>query len=131
MTSVVKITRLFAEARNNQKKFAGTHNNDHLIPFKEDLRNVCLQIASEGTGVGNPSGDPSVAILEDARYQVAVATSMPYDCQVAACTNYDPDLQSNDTASCSKEENWEAITRNQSRKRAIKGEVPTTNSSIS
>ena len=40
MTSVVKITRLFAEARKNRTKVAGTLNNDHVVAFKEDLLNV-------------------------------------------------------------------------------------------
>ena len=44
---------------------------------------------------------------------------MPYDHQVAARANYDPDLQADDPACCAKEENWAAITRNQSRKCAI------------
>ena len=42
MTSVVKITRLFAEARNNCTKVAGTPNDDHVVAFKEDLLNACL-----------------------------------------------------------------------------------------
>ena len=42
MTPVVKITRLFAEARDNCTKVAGTPNNDHVVAFKEDLLNVCL-----------------------------------------------------------------------------------------
>ena len=63
MTSVVEITRLFAEVRENLTKVAGTPSDDHVVAFKEDLLNVCLQIAFEGTNAGNPSG----AILEDSR----------------------------------------------------------------
>ena len=62
MTSVVEITRLFVEARDNRTKFSGTPNDDHVVNFKEDLLKVCLQISFEGT----ESGDPSGAILEDA-----------------------------------------------------------------
>ena len=116
MTSVVEITRLFAEARDNHTKFAETLNNDHVVDFKVDLLNVCLQIAFEGTD----AGDPSVVILEDARYRVAVATNTPYDRQVAARANYNPDLQEDNPPRRAKEENWAAKTRNQSRKRAIK-----------
>ena len=61
MTSVVKITRLFAEAHDNQTKVASTPNDNHVVTFKEDLLNVCLQIAFEGTN----SGDPSGAIFKD------------------------------------------------------------------
>ena len=42
MTSVIDITRLFAEAHDNHTKFAGTPNDDHVVAFKEDLLNVCL-----------------------------------------------------------------------------------------
>ena len=63
MTSSVKITRIFAEARKNQTKVVGTPNNEHVVTFKEDLLNICLQITFEGTNAGDPSG----AILEDAR----------------------------------------------------------------
>ena len=45
---------------------------------------------------------------------------MPYDRQVAARANYGLNLQSDEPARRSKEENWAAITRNQSRKRATK-----------
>ena len=83
MTSVVEITRLFAEARKNRTKVAGTLNDDYVVTFKEDLLNVCLQISSECTDANEPSG----AILEDARYQAAIATSTPYDRQVAARAN--------------------------------------------
>ena len=51
----------FAEARDNRTKFAGTPNYDHVVTFKEDLLNFCLQISFGGTNAGNPSG----AILED------------------------------------------------------------------
>ena len=86
MTSLVEITCLFAEACDNQTKITGTHNDDYVVTFKEDLLNVCIQIAFEGTNADNPSG----AILEDACYQVAVTTNMSYDPQVAARANYDP-----------------------------------------
>ena len=62
MTYVVKITCLFAEACDNCMKVADTPNDDHVVTFKEDLLNVCLQIAFKGTDDGNPSG----AILEEA-----------------------------------------------------------------
>ena len=115
MTSVVKITRLFVETRNNRAKVAGTPNDDHVFALKEDLLNVCLKISFEGTDASNPSG----AILEDARYRVAVATNAPYERQVVARANYDPDLQADNPARCVKEENWAESTMNQSRKRAI------------
>ena len=115
MNYVIRITRLFAEARDNQTEVAGTPHEDHVVTFKEDLLNVCLQIAFEGTNAGNPSSD----ILKDARYQVAVMTNTPYDRQVATRANCDPNLQAYDPACRSKEENWASITRNQSRKRAI------------
>ena len=89
------------------RKEAGDLGNGTGVAFKEYLLNVCLQIAFEGTDDGNPSG----TILGDARYRVAVAKNTPYDCQVAARTDYDPNLQA--------EENWAVSTRNQSRKRAI------------
>ena len=63
MTSVVEITRLFAEAHKNCTKVSGTPNDDHIAALKEELLNVCLQIAFEGTDVS----DPSRAILKDAR----------------------------------------------------------------
>ena len=116
MTSVIKITCLFAGARDNRTKVTNKPDDNHFIKFKEDLLNVYLQIAFKGTDAGNPSS----AIFEDTRYQVAVATSTPYDCQVAAQANYDPDLQSDKPARRAKEENWAARTRNQSRKCAIK-----------
>ena len=115
MTSTIKITCLFAETRDNRTKVTGTPNNDHVVAFKEDLLNVCLQIAFKGTNAGDPSG----AILEDARYRVAIATNTPYDRQVATRANYDPDLQADNPVHRVKEENWAASTRNQSRKRAI------------
>ena len=63
MTYVVEISRLFVKARNNHTEIAGTPNNDHVVAFKEDLLNVCLQIAFEGTDAGDPYG----SILEDAQ----------------------------------------------------------------
>ena len=115
MTSVVKITRLFAEACNNRMKVAGTPNKYHVVAFKEDLLKVCIQFAFKGTDVNDPSG----AILEDACYWVAVVMNTPYNRRVAARANYDPDLQADDPARRSKEENWAASTKNQLRKRAI------------
>ena len=44
---------------------------------------------------------------------------MPYDRQVAARANYNPDLQAYHPARHVKEKNWSPSTRNQSRKRAI------------
>ena len=99
MTSVVDITRLFAEAHDNHTKVAGKPNNDHAVLFKEDLLNVCLQIAFKDTDAGDPSG----AILEDAWYQVAIVMNTFYDCQVVAHANYDPDLQADDTVCQAKE----------------------------
>ena len=116
MTSVVKLTRLFAEARDNRTKVSGTPNYDHIFTFKEDLLNVCLQIAFEGTNVG----DPSVPILDYSRYQFDFLTTTTYDRHVAACVNCDPNLEADNPNCCAKEEKWVAITRNQSRKRAIK-----------
>ena len=83
MTSVVEITRHFAEARDNQTKVAGTPNDNHIVMFKEDLLNVCLQIASERTNAGDSSGD----ILNDSRYQVTFATNTSYDRQITVRTN--------------------------------------------
>ena len=94
MTSVIDITRLFAEAHDNHTKFAGTPNDDHVVALKKDLLNVCLQIASKGTDAGDPSG----AILKDTCYQVVIANNMPYNRQVAACAKYDPDLQADNPA---------------------------------
>ena len=116
MTSVVKITRLFVEVHNNQTKVAGTPNDEHVVLFKEDLLNVCLQIACEGTNARDPSG----AILNDARYQVAVAMNTLYECQVAARANYDRNPRVDDPARRAKEESFAASTWNQSCKRAIK-----------
>ena len=115
MTSVVEITHLFPEARDNHTKVAGTPNDNHIVAFKEDLLNVCLQITFKDTD----TGDPSSAILKYARYRFAVATNTPYDRQVAAHANYDPNLQADDPALRAKEENWATSTRNQSPKRAI------------
>ena len=79
----------------------GTPNDDHVVKFKEYFLNVCLQIVFKGTNAGDPSG----AILKDPRCQVAVATNIPYDRQVAAHAHYDPDLQSDNPACRAKEEN--------------------------
>ena len=83
--------------------------------FKEDLLNVTSQITFEGTDGGDPSG----AILSDAKYKSANATDLSYDGQLAARANYDAFILDNDPARRSKEENWSAGTRNQSRKRTI------------
>ena len=99
MPSIVKITRLFAEASNNRKKVSSTPNDDHVVNFKEELLSICLQIAFEGTD----TSDPSAAIPGDARYQAAVSTSLPYDHQVAACANYDPNLEVEDPTRRAKE----------------------------
>ena len=63
MTSVAEIIRLFQLAANKQSKVDGSPNNDHTLIFKEDLLNVTFQITFEGTN----SGDPSGAILSDAK----------------------------------------------------------------
>ena len=76
---------------------------------------MTFQITFEGT-VG---GDLSVDILSDAKYKAANATAVFYDRQLAARTNCDASILDNDPARCSKEENWSAGTRNQSRKPAI------------
>ena len=76
---------------------------------------MTFQITFEGTG----SGDPSGAILLDAKYKAANATDVSYNCQLAAHANYDALILDNDPTRRSKEENWSAGTRNQSRKRAI------------
>ena len=99
MTSVVKITCLFAEARDNRTKVSVTPNDDHAVEFKEDLLNVCLQIDFEGTNAGNPSG----TIHEGACYRVTVATNTSYNRQVAARANYNLYLQEDDPARRSKE----------------------------
>ena len=101
MTSGLEITCLFAEAHENQTKVAGTPNDGHVVTFKDDLLNVCLQIACEGTNARDPSG----AILNDARYQVAVAMNTLYECQVAARANYKPNIKADDPARRAKEEN--------------------------
>ena len=46
-------------------------------------------------------------------------TSTPYDRQVAARANYDPNIKVAYPVLCAKEENWAASTSNQSRKRDI------------
>ena len=76
---------------------------------------MTFQITFEGTD----SGDPSGAILSDAKYKAANVTAVSYDRQLAARANYDVLILDNDLARRSKEENWSAGTRNQSRKRAI------------
>ena len=83
MTSVAEIIRLFQSAANKQSKVDGPPNDDHTLIFKEDLLNVTFQITFEGTD----SGDPSGAILSDAKYKAANATAVSYDRQLAARAN--------------------------------------------
>ena len=76
---------------------------------------MTFQITFEGTD----SGDPSGAILSDAKYKAANATAVSYDCQLAASANYNASILYNNPACRSKEENWSVRTRNQFRKHAI------------
>ena len=115
MTSVAEIIRLLQSAADKQSKVYGQPNDDHTLIFKEDLLNVTFQITFEGTD----SGDPSSAVLSDAKYKAANATAVSYDRQLAARANYNASILDNNPACRSKEENWSAGTRNQSRKRAI------------
>ena len=115
MTSVAEIIRLFQSAANDQSKVDRPPNDNHTLKFKEDLLNVTLQITFEGTNGGDPSG----AILADAKYKAANSTTVSYDRQLAARANYDATIKENDPARRSKEENWSAGTRNQACKRAI------------
>ena len=115
MTSVAEIIRLFQLAADEQLKFNGPPNDDHTFKFKEDLLNVTFHITFEGTDDGDPSG----AILADAKYKAANATTMLYDQKLAVRANNDSTIKENDPTRCSKEENWSAGTRNQARKRAI------------
>ena len=88
MTSVTEITRLFQSAANKQSKVDGPLNDDHMLKFKEDLLNVTFQITFEGTNMGDPSG----AILADAKYKAANTTTVSYDRQLAARANYDASI---------------------------------------
>ena len=115
MTSVAEIIRLFQSAADKRLKVNGLPNENHTLIFKEDLLNVTFQITFEGTD----SGDPSGAILSDAKYKDANATAISYNRQLAACANYDASILDNDPARRSKEDNCSAGTRDQSRKRAI------------
>ena len=45
MTSVDDIGRLFKAACDGHANVAGTPSEDDVISFKEDLLNMCLQIA--------------------------------------------------------------------------------------
>ena len=63
MTSVAEIIRLFQSAADKQSKVGGPPNHNHTLIFKEDLLNVTFQITFEGTNGGDPSG----AILSDAK----------------------------------------------------------------
>ena len=76
---------------------------------------MTFQIMFEGTDDGDPSG----AILSDAKYKASNATAVSYDRQLAARANYDASILDKYPARRSKEENWSAGTRNQVRKRAI------------
>ena len=75
MTSVAEIIRLFQSAANNHSKVDGPPNDYHTLRFKEDLLNVNFQITFEGTDGGEPSG----AILSDAKYKATNATAVSYD----------------------------------------------------
>ena len=83
MTSAAEIIRLLQSAADEQSKVNGPPNNDHTIKFKEDLLNVTFQITFEGTDGGDPSG----AILADAKYKAVNATTVSYDRQLAARSN--------------------------------------------
>ena len=72
MTSVAETIRLFQSAADKQSKVDGPPNEDHTLRFKEDLLNVTFQITFEGTDGGDPSG----AILSDAKYKAANATAV-------------------------------------------------------
>ena len=119
MTSVAEIICLFQSASDKQSKVDGPPNDDYTLIFKEDLLNMTFQITFEGTN----SGDPSGAILYDAKYKAANATAVSYDRQLAARANYDASILDNYPACRSKEESWSAGTRNQSRKRTIERSV--------
>ena len=98
MTSVTEIIQLFQSAANEQSKVDGPPNDDHMLKFKEDLLNVTFQITFEGTDDGEPSG----AILTDAKYKAVNSTTLLYDRQLAARANYDATIKENDPACRSK-----------------------------
>ena len=101
MTSVAEIIRLFQSAADEQSKVDEPPNDDHALTFKEDLLNVTFQITFEGTKGGDFSG----AILADAKYKAANATTVSYDRQLSARANYDVTIKENDPVRRSKEEN--------------------------
>ena len=115
MTSVAEIICLFQSASDKHSKVDGPPNDDHTLIFKEDPLNATFQITFEGTDSGEPSG----AILSNAKYKAANASAVSCDRQLAARANYDASILDNYPARCSKEEKWSAGTRNQSCKRAI------------
>ena len=82
MTSVAEIIRLFQLAADEQSKVDGPLKNDHTLKFKEDLLKVTFQTTFEGTD----SGDPSSAILANAKYKAANSTTVSYDCVVRPAT---------------------------------------------
>ena len=94
LTDVTMDTHMEMGIYKKKNKKKGTSKKHHVVTFKEDLLNVCPQIAFKGTDVGDPSG----ASLEDACYQVAVSTSTPYDRQVAARVNYNSNCKTDDPA---------------------------------
>ena len=83
MTPVNNISRLFKAARDSHAKVDGTPPDNDVISFKEDLFNVCLQIAFEGTDVSDPAG----AILNDATYKRVNMTGTMYERKLAARKN--------------------------------------------
>ena len=100
MISVAEIIQLFQSAADEQLKVDGPPNDDHTFNFKENLLNVTFQITFEGTDDGEPSG----AILTDAKYKDANATTVLYDRKLAALANNDSTIKENDPTRCSKEE---------------------------
>ena len=81
-------------------KVNSTPPNNNFISFKEDLLNVCLQIALAGTD----AGDPSRTILEYAHYKRVNMTGTLYDRQLAAQKNYDDSIAVDDTISAPRKE---------------------------
>ena len=72
MTSVAEIICLFQSDAGEQSKVDGPPNDDQRLRFREDLLNVTFQITFEGTDDGDPSG----AILFDAKYKAVNATAV-------------------------------------------------------
>ena len=99
MTSIAEIIRLFQSAANKQSKVNGPPNDNHTLIFKEDIFNGTFQITFGDTD----SGDPSGAILSDAKYKAANATAVSYNRQLATRANYDASILDNNPARCSKE----------------------------